>query len=278
MINWTKISEDRKKKEWIVHGPKHNQQLSRISKKKKIKILAEHWLLQKVEGKTHTEISKCKGCENRTEQSIDNCERWIRRNNNIKAVPETLVEKGSNKINATLEQILENRTTEEWKKEERGLIELKQVEELEIELIKKQKFDSKVTNYLIEAPTKNKRRNKDKYTLYTNGALYKEEKKNSTGKMGIGWVQVSNREDWPEEEMALGLDGWPSATTAELAAIWLAILVIPEGKYIEVHTDSLIALRHINRAIQEIEVNKVLRKKYVIWIMNIADMVHIRSG
>ena len=35
--------------------------------------------------------------------------------------------------------MLKNRTIEEWKKEEGSLIELKQVEELEIELIKKQK-------------------------------------------------------------------------------------------------------------------------------------------
>jgi hypothetical protein len=72
-INWTKISEDKRKKEWIIHGPKRNQQLSKISKKKKKKILAEHWLLQKIEGKTYTEISKCKGCEDSTEQLTDNC-------------------------------------------------------------------------------------------------------------------------------------------------------------------------------------------------------------
>ncbi|CAG8450705.1 24659_t:CDS:2 [Cetraspora pellucida] len=179
---------------------------------KKKKILAEHWLLQKVEGKTYTKISKCKGCENRTEQITNNCEKLIRWNNNLKAVPETLVEKGK----------------------ERELIELKQVEELETELIKKQAFDSKVKDIIIEALLKNKRRNKNKYILYTDRALYKEEGKDSIAKM---------------------------ATTTELIAIWLAILVILKEKGIKVYTNSFAALRHINRAIQVIENNKVLKKK-----------------
>ena len=34
-IKWTKMSEDRRKKEWIMHGPKHDQQLSRITRKRR---------------------------------------------------------------------------------------------------------------------------------------------------------------------------------------------------------------------------------------------------
>jgi ribonuclease HI len=116
-------------------------------------------------------------------------------------------------------------------------------------MIKKQKLDSKITAYLVEVLTRNKMRNKDEYTFYTDGALYKEKRVNSKEKMGIGWVQINKEGNWPEEETALGLEGWPSATTAEFVAIWSAILTVPEGKNIEVHTDSLVALRNINRAI-----------------------------
>ena len=73
-IKWTKMSEDRRKKEWIMHGPKHDQQFSRVTKKKKKKVLAEHWLIYKEKGKTSTELSKCKGCERGSEQIMNKCE------------------------------------------------------------------------------------------------------------------------------------------------------------------------------------------------------------
>ena len=73
-VTWTKMSEDRRKKEWIMHGPKHDQQLSRISRKKKEKVLAEHWLMHRDGGKTSTEISRCKGCERGSEQIMNKCE------------------------------------------------------------------------------------------------------------------------------------------------------------------------------------------------------------
>jgi len=180
------MSEDRRKKEWIMHRPKHNQQLSKIVKKKKKKVLAEHWLMHREEGKTHTEISLCKGCEDRLEQTIDKCEKWIRRDQNTKVVPELLIEKTNNRINATLEQLLENRRIKEWKRDEMELLELKPAEELEVELIKKQGLNSAITDQLIEILTWNKRRDKEKYIVYTDGALYKKRKENNIEKMGIG--------------------------------------------------------------------------------------------
>jgi hypothetical protein len=149
-IKWTKLSEDRRKREWIIYGPKNNQQFSKIIKKKKGKALVEHWLMHKEEGKTVTELSKCTGYEIRSEQTRDSCEKWIKRKQSIKAIPESLVEKNNNRINATLEQLLENRTIEEWKKEERNLVELKQIEELEIELIKKQRLNEAIMSQLIK--------------------------------------------------------------------------------------------------------------------------------
>ena len=81
-------------------------------------------------------MSKCKGCENGPEQT-DKCKKWIRQDHSIKAIPETLIEKNNNRINVIQEQLLENRTIEEWIREEHKLVGLKQVEEPGIELIKK---------------------------------------------------------------------------------------------------------------------------------------------
>jgi ribonuclease HI len=157
------------------------------------------------------------------------------------------------------------------------LLEIRQTEELEIELIRKQGLNSIITNQLVEILTRNKKRDKRKYSFYTDGALYKKKEENDIGKMGIGWVQVEEKEDWPEEEIALGLEGWPSATIAELAAIWAAILTVPEGKSIEVFTDSIAALRNINRALQSVEKERILKKKNAMWIMNIVGLIKSKN-
>ena len=68
------MSEDRRKKEWIMHELKHDQQLSRITKKKKKKVLAEHWLKHRDKGKMSTELNRCKGCERGSEQIMNKCE------------------------------------------------------------------------------------------------------------------------------------------------------------------------------------------------------------
>jgi hypothetical protein len=96
-----------------VYGPKHNRQVGRVIKKKKKKVLTEHWLTHTEEGETSTELNICKGCGNSLEQTTDNCERWIRQDHNMKVIPELLIEKANNRINATLEQILEDRIIEE---------------------------------------------------------------------------------------------------------------------------------------------------------------------
>src|ERR1043165_9824237 len=195
----------------------------------------------------------------------------------MRVIPESLIERNNNKINATIEQLLENRTIKEYRKEERQLVELRQLEELETELIRKQKLDRMITNMLTEMLTRNKERDKDKYVFYTDGALYKKREENDTERIGISWVQVGEENNWPEEEIALRLEGWPSATIAELAAIWTAILTVPEGKNIELHTDSMAALRNINRVVQEVGKEKILKKKNAMWIMNITGLIKSKN-
>ena len=56
-----------------MHGPKHDQQLSRITKKKKKKVLAEHWLIHIDKEKMSTKISRYKDCKRGSEQIINKC-------------------------------------------------------------------------------------------------------------------------------------------------------------------------------------------------------------
>jgi ribonuclease HI len=83
-------------------------------------------------------------------------------------------------------------------------------------------------------------------------------------RMGIGWVQTNETQEWPEEEIAIGLEGWQTSTIAELVAIWAAILTIPKEKQVEIYTDSNAAIRNINRGLEQTDKNKILKKKNAI--------------
>ena len=95
--------------------------------------------------------------------------------------------------------------------------------------------------------------------------------------MGIGWVQISKMQNWPEEEIALGLDGWLTSTIAELAAIQAAILTIPREKQITIYTDSNAAIRNISRGLEQIDRDKILKKKNAIWIAKIIDLIKTKK-
>ena len=53
--------------------------------------------------------------------------------------------------------------------------------------------------------------------------------------------------------------------------------MVPEGKNIELYTDSMAALRNINRATQEIGREKILKKKNAMWIMNIMSLIKSKN-
>ena len=61
-IKWENISEDRRKKEWIMYSRQNNRHLGKIIRKKKKKVLIEHWQMQDRENELSTEISLCNGC------------------------------------------------------------------------------------------------------------------------------------------------------------------------------------------------------------------------
>jgi hypothetical protein len=73
-IRWECISEDKRRKEWIIHGAQNNRQLGKIVKKKKKKILIEHWQMQSKEGELAIEINRCKGCMREEECQKDSCQ------------------------------------------------------------------------------------------------------------------------------------------------------------------------------------------------------------
>jgi len=104
--------------------------------------------------------------------------------------------KNNNIIKAATDQLTEYTNTEElWKKEQK-LIGLKTLEGLEIELIRKQKLKENVSQELVEILHRNILRNKNKYTIYTDGATNKKSEEETMDKnMGIGWVQIAGAQN-----------------------------------------------------------------------------------
>jgi ribonuclease HI len=84
-------------------------------------------------------------------------------------------------------------------------------------------------------------------------------------------------QEWPEEEISLGLEGWMTSTIAELVAIWAAILTIPKEKQVVIYTDSNAAIRNISRGLEQIDKTNILKKKNAIWIMKIVDLINTKK-
>ena len=68
------MSEDRRRKEWIVFGTSDCKQLGKVVKKKKKKVLIEHWQMQSKEEELATEINRCNGCIRKKKQMNKDCQ------------------------------------------------------------------------------------------------------------------------------------------------------------------------------------------------------------
>ena len=73
-VKWERISEDRRRKEWIVYGTQDHRQLGKVIKKKRKKALIEHWQIKCKENEVATEINRCEGCISEEEQIENSCQ------------------------------------------------------------------------------------------------------------------------------------------------------------------------------------------------------------
>jgi len=186
-MRWECISEDKRRKEWITHSAQNNRQLGKIVKKKKKKILVEHWQMQSKESELATEISRCKGCIGDEECQEDSCQQWIRINNKINVIPDALIKKGSNKIKIAIDQITGMIKTNKPVVGEQKLEGLRIIEEPEVEIVRRQKLKDSIGQEIVEVLRRNVTRNKNKYIIYTDGAANVKTKEDiSRSSMGIG--------------------------------------------------------------------------------------------
>src|ERR1041384_2994560 len=148
-----------------MYSARDARQLGKIIKKKKKKLLIEHWQMQSKENDLKTEINRCEGCTREDEQIEKSCQQWIRVSNKINAIPETLIEKKSI-IKTEIEQLTENKRVKELRTKEQKLVGLTRLEGQEIEIVKRQELDEDIMQKIIEVVERNIARNKSKYTIY----------------------------------------------------------------------------------------------------------------
>jgi len=220
-VKWEQISEDKRRREWIIYGTQDHRQLEKVVKKKKKKVLIEHWQMECKENEVATEIKRCEGCIREEDWIGNSCQQWTRLNKNIHVIPDRLVSKSTNQIKIMIDQITNKTETNKSKISECKLEGLIMIEELEIEIIKRQKLEENISQEIIEVLKRNIIRDKSKYIIYTDGATNGKDNKKlmPRNSMGIGWVQTDETQEWPEEELAFGLEGWQTSTVAELVAI-----------------------------------------------------------
>ena len=135
-------------------------------------------------------------------------------------IPDALIKKGSNKIKIAIDQITGMIKTNKPVVGEQKLEGLRIIEEPEVEIVRWQKLKDSIGQEIVKVLRRNVTRNKNKYIIYTDGAAnLKTKEDTSRSSMGIGWVQTDKTQEWLEEEVALGLEGWQTSTIAELVAI-----------------------------------------------------------
>ena len=68
-----------------------------------------------------------------------------------------------------------------------------------------------------------------------------------TCKQGLGWLQVDENENFKVQDSSLSIQQWPSSTHAELAAIWVTLLITPIDAKVKIYTDSVAAIEMIKK-------------------------------
>ncbi|RIB08475.1 hypothetical protein C2G38_2211552 [Gigaspora rosea] len=122
------------------------------------------------------------------------------------------------------------------------LVWLKPVEQRELEILNKQKFEPDLRDLLDKQIRFNLGQEKDEFIFYTKGSLFKEE---GISVMGAGWVQTDSEGSRSLLEGFAKLENWPSFSKPELVAIWLVLLTVPINSIVLIHTDSAIAIECI---------------------------------
>jgi ribonuclease HI len=148
-----------------------------------------------------------------------------------------------------------------------------EIEDFGIQIIKDHIHSPEYIQALVEEYRMNKYSNyQQTYCFYTDGSFGKA--KDQTLRMGAAWLQEKGPN--PGRSFQAGVDNWPSALRAELVAIILTLLVIPQKSQIEIRTDNSTCINTLqtlqNPQIKDTGKRNRKRKNWQLW-MRCIDLI-----
>jgi hypothetical protein len=119
-----------------------------------------------------------------------------------------------------------------------------EIEDFGVQIIKEHILSPEYLQALTEEYKTNKDSNfQQPYCFYTDGSHRKA--RDQTIKMGAAWLQEKGPN--PGSSFQAGVDNWPSALRAELVAIILTLLVLPQRSQVEIRTDSATCINTLQK-------------------------------
>ena len=263
------ISNDKRRKEWIIFLAKDNQKtLGQIAQKNGNQVTVE-WcdannaFRRNLESEGVSQSSQDTSARDRKFCSCVNQSRIlgvvpkivIERKNSFPSLFSSLLAESSAKVQKPGKN--ETRITQEIRLEERA-----------IELIKSQNFSKGLQESLIKQYNQIKVM-QNRFQVYTDGSLAE-----SCGSkiMGASWIWVDIESNTSIVKGKLKCIGWPSSTKAELVAIWMALLVAPPNLDVEIYTDSAAAIASLGKKIQLDSTHKWIKEKNYSLVTKILDL------
>ena len=135
----------------------------------------------------------------------------------------------------TKQQLLRNKRYHSWFSRENSFFNGIQIEDREIKMIEKAISEIDIQEEIKKAYTDNKSMPApEQYVIYTDGSFIAKE---SEPKMGAAFIQTEGNNIGNTIQVAI--QEWPSANKAEVSAIALALLTMPENAKIIIKTDCI---------------------------------------
>jgi len=95
---------------------------------------------------------------------------------------------------------------------------------------------------------------------------------NNRAAMGAAFIVEHNKHLFTRAK----IDNWPTSTRAELAAIFLALLTVPEKAKVSIHTDNLSAIQSIQNSRNKSS-KQWLKTTNMLWVLHIDTIIREKN-
>src|SRR6185437_16150658 len=279
VIKRKEVSLDKRKKEWVLmKNGKSKIDIRRVVGKKERELLLEEGSSVNKEG------NKIRLVANRANEADKLQMQWIPKEEIFTAIQGVKMQESNWVFDISTDIVESSLEKGVVRKEEidrisrASLTAVIIVNRIEVELIKKQKFSYYCENLLLEQLNRNISVAGKSLVFYTDGSLHKEISENGMScRQGLGWIQVGKDEKEMIQKGNLSIQGWPSSTRTELAAIWVALLLSPQDSEVKIYTDSAAAILGINGCEKHRSNKEWLRQKNYNLLLKIFDTKRIKN-